>query len=117
MANLLEETLRVLENNGKTTADVRWVGDGDEYECSWVEFAALAGKTIYDNGFGGAEVAQDLKVVGDGWWLERHEYDGAEWWEFKSLPQRIESSRPILYLSGWNSDTLKELHKTKEDEW
>ena len=28
----------------------------------------------------------DLLIVGDDWWLERHEYDGAEWWEFKTLP-------------------------------
>ena len=29
------------------------------------------------------EVAEDLVVVGDNWWIERHEYDGNEWWEYK----------------------------------
>lgn len=31
-------------------------------------------------------------VVGDDWWLERHEYDGSEWWEFKRLPSPILSA-------------------------
>ena len=60
---------------------------------TWEEFAKLANKK-YDNGYGGNEVPLDLIVVGKDWWLERHEYDGAEWWEFKKLPvkpkQKIE---------------------------
>ena len=40
------------------------------------------------NGFGGAEVNENLFVVGADWWLERHEYDGSEWWEFKTLPTK-----------------------------
>jgi hypothetical protein len=27
-------------------------------------------------------------VVGKDWWLERHEYDGSEWWEFKTMPDK-----------------------------
>lgn len=33
--------------------------------------------------YGVAEVNQNLRVVfKDGSWLERQEYDGAEWWEY-----------------------------------
>jgi len=31
-----------------------------------------------------------LTVAGDDWWLERHGYDGSEWWEFKTLPKKSE---------------------------
>ena len=39
----------------------------------------------YDNGFGGQEV-YGVVVFTDGTWLERHEYDGSEWWEYKKTP-------------------------------
>jgi len=84
--NLLRETLAFLAAYGKSPADVRWVGREDE-EGSWEAFAALADRE-YDPGFGGAEVLQDLVVVGDDWWLEREEYDGSEWWEFKRKPTK-----------------------------
>jgi hypothetical protein len=84
--NLLQETISVLTDNGKTPSDVRWVGCG-LVSAPWEEFARLADRT-YDNGYGGAEVSGLLVIVGDDWWLERHEYDGSEWWEFKRLPTR-----------------------------
>lgn len=46
--------------------------------------------TSYGHHPGTEEVATDLLVVGDGWWLERHEYDGSEWWEHKALPAKPE---------------------------
>lgn len=46
---------------------------------------------LYDNGFGGTEVNESLLVVGDKWWMERHEYDGSEWWEYKEHP-----TQPII---------------------
>lgn len=33
-----------------------------------------------------------LIVVGKDFWLERHEYDGSEWWEFKSIPMEPEET-------------------------
>ncbi len=100
MSNLLEETLDILKANGKSPDDVRWVGKREpDYLASirarvealplgtWAEFKRFA-NFKYDDGYGGAEVATDLKIVGDDWWLERGEYDGSEWWEFKTLPQK-----------------------------
>lgn len=86
MINFKEETLKVLKEHGKTINDVVWVGN-DEVEYSMTSLLNCW-DVEYDNGFGGTEVDEDLLIVGKDWWLERDEYDGSEWWEFKSLPKR-----------------------------
>lgn len=84
--NLLQETLDALKENGKTPADVRWVGrESVNAKCSWDDFAKQANFEYYA-GYGSAEIPGDLIVAGDDWWLERAEYDGSEWWEFKAVP-------------------------------
>ncbi len=94
LTNLVEETLECINENGKTCADVLWVGiddEGDESKCmwcTWEEFATRWSPFIYDNGYGSAEVDGRLVVVGEDWWLERAEYDGSEWWEFRTLPTK-----------------------------
>lgn len=82
--NFLEETISILCDNGKTPNDVLWVGTR-EHKTTWEEFASRA-NFIYNNGYGGEEINMDLLVVGKNFWLERHNYDGSEWWEFKSIP-------------------------------
>lgn len=90
--NLLDETLNVIKENDKTTADVRWVGRASiNAKCSWDDFAKQA-DFEYNNGYGCSEIPEDLVVVGDDWWLERAEYDGSEWWEFKTLPVEPKAS-------------------------
>ena len=84
--NLLEETINILKKNGKSQDDVRWVGNKSGY-ITWEEFKQLANRR-YDNGYGAVKVNEKLVVVGDDWWLERHNYDGAEWWEYKTLPTK-----------------------------
>jgi hypothetical protein len=84
--NLLKETIEDLTINGRVETEVVWVGN-EEYRCSWEQFAEVAKDENYDNGFGGANIATDLLVVGKDFWLERHEYDGSEWWEYKELPK------------------------------
>lgn len=94
MQNLLKETIKILNDNGKTTKDVRFIrsfqeknyNGGEFYYCSWDEFEKLA-DFLYDDGYGGNEINRGLMVVGDNWWLERGEYDGSEWWEFKEPPK------------------------------
>lgn len=83
--NLINETIEILAKNGKQTKDVLWVGAVGYASFSWEHFVMIA-DINYNSGFGGQEIAEDLVVCGDNWWLERHEYDGSEWWEFKSLP-------------------------------
>jgi len=83
--NLLKETLEVLWQHGKKSGDVKWCGTKNGW-CTWDEFRSVAKDIEYDNGYGTAMIADDLVIVGEDWWLERHEYDGSEWWEFKTLP-------------------------------
>ena len=96
--NLLRETLEKLTENNKTPADVRWAGSKDgRYAITWDAFVQLA-DIVYDDGFGGQEIADDLVVVGDDWWLERHEYDGSEWWEYKTLPVRQSDAQSFTWV-------------------
>ena len=83
--NLLENTIEILKTKGKKEVDVKWVGT-KTHKCSWQDFKGIA-DAEFDPGFGSPEVAGDLLIVGDNWWLERHEYGGDEWWEYKELPK------------------------------
>jgi len=94
MDNLLKETIRTLEENSKSEKDVLWVGT-DEWFTSWGKFKELS-DFEYDDGFGGEQINLKLKIVGEDFWLERHEYDGSEWWEFKSLPQKPNTFKEII---------------------
>ena len=98
MINLLKETIDILQENDKTINDIEWIANGS-VEIPIATFIDKANKE-YDDGFGGTEVIESLIVVGKDWWLERHEYDGSEWWEFKTLPTRpseISETAPIFY--------------------
>lgn len=86
MANLLKETIEVLRGNGKTLEDVRFVSS--DFGATDIGTFINAADKEYDDDFGAQEVLSSLQVVGDDWWLERHEYDGSEWWEFKALPKQ-----------------------------
>jgi len=84
--NLLKETLNYLEYKGKSPNTIRWVGSYDgEYQITWEEFTAIA-DIEYDAGYGGQEIANDLVIVGDDWWLDRSEYDGSEGWAYHTRP-------------------------------
>ena len=108
--NLLTETLNALSTYSKTSNDVRWVGlkpsyykhDRLTFYTDWKAFADIA-SFEYDDGYGGNEIDLRLIVVGDDWWLERHEYDGSEWWEFKTTP-----SKPGRYLAIINKNDIEE---------
>ena len=82
--NLLKETKEILDRHQKSPADVVCISDGT-YTTYWKNFEEIA-DFEYDNDYGGVEILERLIVVGIGFWLERHEYDGSEWWEYKSMP-------------------------------
>ena len=84
--NLLNETRDILVSNNKTFDDVLFVGDrGTHTKMTVKEFLEHA-NFEYDDGYGLEEINTDLILVGKDFWLERHEYDGSEWWEYKSMP-------------------------------
>lgn len=113
--NLLDETKNVLVDNGKSLEDIAWVGC-DDFRIP-IDAFLKAADTEYLNGFGAQEVAMDLIVVlRDGSWLERKEYDGSEWWEFKSehvMPEKEWNGSVALTVNqvdgpvGWK--TLEDL--------
>lgn len=111
--NLKYETIKILSKYDKMPQDIKWVGC-NSFKIPIEEFWKLADR-IYDAGYGGQEVAKDLIVVGDNWWLERHEYDGAEWWEYKELPPEPKKTLSSLSTKPWaislfpESDTDYEL--------
>lgn len=83
--NLLEETFSELSKHGKTIEDVNYIVC-QGYLIPIVDYEIIANCT-YNNGYGSPVVNVDLKIVGEDWWLERAEYDGSEWFEFKEKPQ------------------------------
>lgn len=94
MTHFLKETKDKLKENGMDPWDIVFIGSSDgQYGCTWDEFTKLA-DVRYDSGYGGSEIPEDLVIVfKDGSWLERGEYDGAEWWEYKQTP-----SVPEIYV-------------------
>ena len=84
VVNFLKETLDKMIENGVSPDDVLYVFNSFGY-CSWEEFEKLA-SFDYNNGYGLAAIDINLIVRGSDWWLERSEYDGSEWWEFRREP-------------------------------
>lgn len=93
--NLRTETLEILNEHNKTVEDIKFICSGNR-NIPVDSFFMLADRT-YDSGYGGAEVDMDLQIVGDDWWLERGEYDGSEWWEFKTMPKKPDTPLDYTY--------------------
>jgi hypothetical protein len=109
--NLKKETLDVLLENGKTPQDIRWIGTR-EYKIPIELFWKLADEE-YDNGCGSTEVAVNLVIVGDGWWLDRREYDGSEWWEYNAdieEPSETKEVNTIINCDSYINETLDEMN-------
>ena len=113
MRNLWEETINILKEHDKTFEGVRFI-QGRDFKITKENFEKVAKKTNYDSGYGYANVATDLVVVGSNWWLERGEYDGAEWWDYKESPKQVNEVREISQLSGRLWPTLEELNSCKK---
>lgn len=107
--SLLEETLKVLKDSGVRPEDVQYVLTSEAW-MTWEEFANIAKRTRYDSGYGIQEIEPSLKVVGNGWWLERAEYDGAEWWKFCTMPacsaQRHDPN--VSLVCKWFEDEIED---------
>lgn len=115
MEKIVKETIEDLKDLGYSESDVLWVGSLDgEYAMSWADFKDKFKNLKYDDGFGGQEIAADLVVVGDNWWLERKEYDGAESWAYKKYPKITSGKSFDKLLGSW--DTLAYIMEKDEDE-
>ena len=106
--NLLIETTNCLHENGYDLGDVKAVGC-HEFTIPIDSFVGLA-MTEYDQGFGSAEVAQDLTILmSDGGVFYRHEYDGAEYW--MHVPPVPDESREVRAL------TIRQAHALDGESW
>lgn len=103
MRNLYNETVEVLERNGKSIDHVEYVTNGNVAN-DWATFAKTAKGFNYDSGFGQHYVTLNLKVVGSGWWMERSEYDGAEGWDFKTMPTHPGINTPNAIVISATAD-------------
>ena len=115
MTNLKDETLKILAKHGHTADDVVWVGTL-EFAIDKELFWRLADR-LYDDGFGGQEVARDLLVVGESWWLERHSYGGAEWWEYKIMPAMPDAMKPVERVIRDADHWWLSLYGMNQDDW
>lgn len=88
--NLYHETNEALSNNNKSWADVSFISiiDKDSFFIEVEDFIEYSKNVNYYRGYGSVEISDTLKIVGDGWWLERWEYDGSEGWSFKQMPTK-----------------------------
>ena len=84
--NLLNETRDILLSNNKTFDDVIFIGDRTTHTKMTVKDFLEHANVEYNGGYGIEEINTELILVGKDFWLERHEYDGSEWWEYKSMP-------------------------------
>ena len=96
--NLLKETKDILELNGKNIFDIEWFGTSEHsYDCDLQQLINIE----YDDGYGCAEIPDNFILVGVDFWLERHEYDGSEWWEYKSMPEKPKEVEVAKKLIEW----------------
>jgi hypothetical protein len=60
----------------------------------------------YDCGYGAAEINQELKIIGQGWWFERYEYDGSEQWEYRETinKDKLKIGEVTLLEKKWWED-------------
>mgnify|MGYP006284353917 FL=1 len=110
MTNLFEETKEFLENADKTPEDVKWIGSKTYGYFNWNQFKEIADEEYY-SGYGAQEVASDLVVVGDDFWLERREYDGAEGWSFKEIPTKPDNHKVPKTLVGGSWEGIASINK------
>ena len=94
--NALNELIDVCKYNWKSLEDIDywWVGWDDDNQCIFNSDSIEIMKKFlndnysnYDNWWGSQELYWEI-VFKDKTWLERWEYDGSEWWEYKKCPER-----------------------------
>lgn len=106
MSNLKDETIDKLNSHGKTIHDIRWIGHYNGNVKIHPDYFFEIADREYDSGYGGQEVNAALVIVGDDWWLERGEYDGSEWWEYKTMPKLSVDAHfgKTAFVGGYEDD-------------
>lgn len=115
MTNLFDETMAVLEKNGKTFYDIDYIGS-KETKINTEEALEIMQKTNYDNDFGRTEIATNLIIVGKGFIMTRGGDDGSEWWDYmqtKPHLQQIETKIERLITNDIGGRSLEQMNKLR----
>ena len=114
MINLLDETIETIKESGLHPDNITYIGSKySGHSCTWKEFLTLA-NVEYDDGYGTAEVAEDLVVIfKDGSKLHRTEYNGSEEWQFVTSLVLDVPPKPITKLTGGGWLTLAQLNNNR----
>jgi hypothetical protein len=119
MTNLLQETREAIKEAAKHPRDIIFIGSQHSgHRCTWQEFIGLADE-LYDAGYGGRIVAEDLIIVfSDSSSLVREEYDGSEWWRLvKPFTMPLVSyGIKHLFSDSFMEDTLEGMNATQDEE-
>ena len=100
---IVRDAIEEMMENGKRPKDIEFVCWEDSLYFTWNEFASImqnrnSGDILYNKNESNEYTtlsADRLRIVGKDWWLEREEYDGSEWWEFRTFPQKpLEHGNP-----------------------
>lgn len=94
--NFFYEIVEALKEHDKSINDIQWIGS-DIAIFDTESFLNWSKNFDYDNGYGGNVIPLDIVVVGTDWWLERAEYDGYEWWEYKKQPDKKDR---VILING-----------------
>jgi len=102
MTTLLQETIDCIQWNGKKIEDVLFIKDYTWYN-TFNYFIENANET-YDDWYWSQEVNGALMIVWKDFWLERHEYDGSEWWEFKEQPKQPKNKSNVKIFNKYEDE-------------
>jgi len=110
--NLLAETIDNLKMYYHDESQVLWVGSYDGRLCvSWEEFKEIAA-SVSKTSFGTDQIAEDIVIVGENWWLERHHDGSFSWWVHRQVPKKTrkhKSFRLILHEQGGDLESINRL--------
>jgi len=96
--DLLKETTEIMDRSNLFIEDIEYINYGDDWDSKitmgsydWEWFLEYCKDyTNYDNGYGTPKIGNIEIVFNNGTWLDRGEYDGSEWWDVLSTPERQE---------------------------
>ena len=74
-----------MPNSGVEKAELKIVYDSKKDSVQ--DLIDFLDEIEYDNGYGGQELFGRI-LTNKNSWLERGEYDGSEWWEYRTIPTK-----------------------------
>ena len=113
MINAKEEFLKIVNDYKVIGASISFGDSWSESEERFVLKPLYTKKNFedflkfldreYDSGYGGQKLFGVI-FCEDGVWMQRGEYDGSEWWEYKELPEKPTAKGNVqITTKYWNT--------------